>query len=583
MALADYTLSVQQAINNEERRRMAGSAAILLLAEWVVWAWIHNIQRLLRYYTPVPYLDYWRTALLLRFYQTFQYHVFWLQHNEHRIFCQEIVFATDYLLLHGRQVLPIALSLACYLASWVVLAWAFGSDARVPGRVRVTGVLLAGVVLGWEGSAVVLVNPFLLQWTLPTIAAILSLWFIVRLKETGNNAYLSAVIVAAAIATYSSGNGILVWPIVIGGALMLSIGRGKILVIACSGTVLIGIYFIGYRFTKSLSVMNLVRHPVYLLQFIGSYLAMPFSAVTPYWLGSALGIAAMCATAGLAVIAARAGLAKTRAGIVLFGTYLYMVLTALMIAAGRMDPAQVGIGNAKYSRYVIEPLMAWAVLVLLCVWVCSRSVRRAVWAYAIVAAFGALALIGFSRLGGWLGERDVEFANVQLGAVAVQNGVFDRTAVLYLFPWKPENVQIWSEALRQNGLSVFYKGYWRALGHPVSGVRPLAAGVPGEVTEVTPVTGGVEVVGWADWAELRQTGGWVLLANESGEMVGLGRRLPAGLPMALRNGRTPERLSWVGFVNAKYQAASVRAYVVSKRGLLPLEGSVAVPIYHTNG
>jgi hypothetical protein len=42
-------------------------------------------------------------------------------------------------------------------------------------------------------------------------------------------------------------------------------------------------------------------------------------------------------------------------------------------------------------------------------------------------------------------------------------------------------------------------------------------------------------------------------------------------------------LSWVGFVNAKYQAAKLRAYVVTKRGLVPLAGEVAVPIYHTSG
>ena len=162
--------------------RSARTLGIVALAGWFVWTWVLNIERLLRYYTPAPYLDYWRTAQMLWMYETFTFRVLWMQHNEHRIVFPEIVFATDYFLLHGRQMLPIAVSFACYFGCWLVFVWAFGSDAAVPSRVRMCGALLAGVIIGWEGSAAILVNPFLLQWTLTWVAAMLSLLFLVRLK-----------------------------------------------------------------------------------------------------------------------------------------------------------------------------------------------------------------------------------------------------------------------------------------------------------------------------------------------------------------------------------------------------------------
>lgn len=566
-----------------DRRRTLTAFAIAVLVAWFVWTWGLTIERLLRYYTPAPYLDYWRTAQMLQSYQTFAFHVFWIQHNEHRILVQEIVFALDSLVLHGKQILPLALSFACYVVSWIALVWAFWSDRQAPGPVRLGGALVAGIVMGWQGSAVILANSFLLQWTLSEAAVILSLTFLMRLKESGRNRYLVGVSVFAVIATYSTANGLLAWPMLLAGALILSIRRAQLIALTCVGIVSIAVFFIGYQFTSRLSVMNLIRHPVYLLEFLGSYLAVPFSVVGPVWFGAALGIAAMCILAVLAVVAARLGLVTSRPAMVLFGSYLYAVMTGVLIAAGRMDPELVDIANAKYSRYIGQPLVAWAAFILLCVWLCARLKRRMAEPYVLMLVFSALILIGFSKLDGWLRDRDAEFVNIQLGALAMQNDVYDEGALLYLFPWRPATVEIWSRGLRDSHLSVFYKSYRGWLGHPVNSFGlSRQPRVPGEITYASPVAGGLELAGWVEWSQLRNSSGWLLLVSDTGQIVGIGRKLPAGFPRAVRNLRTPESLGWVGFVNSKYAAASLRAYVIAKQGLVPLEGSIAVPIYHTS-
>ena len=77
--------------------------AIAVLCAWLAFTWFQTIERIARYYTPLPVEDYWRTAAFLQSYQRFDFRVLWQQHNEHRIVFPELVFAADYLLLHGQQ------------------------------------------------------------------------------------------------------------------------------------------------------------------------------------------------------------------------------------------------------------------------------------------------------------------------------------------------------------------------------------------------------------------------------------------------------------------------------------------------
>lgn len=550
---------------------------LLVLCGWLAFTWYQTVYRMVRYYTPLPAWDYWRTAAFVRFYQAFDFRILWRQHNEHRIVFPEIVFAADYLLLRGRQVLPLTISFLCYMGSWLVLGWTFARYASVPKLVRTIGILLAGIIIGWQGSAVVLADTFLLQWTLLQLAVLLSLVLLARLKETAANTDLAAVIVCAVIATYSSGNGLLLWPVLLAAALLLSIGRRHILVLAIAAIVSIGVYFIGYQFVGRLSIAELLTHPGYLLEFIGAYLSMPFGEIKTTEFGVTVGLLSLASTVFFAVAAIRNRLLASRLGIVLFGWYLFMLLTILLTAAGRMNLNDRTFSAAKANRYLTGPLVTWAVFILLALWLSSRLGWRLARPYAIAFVVAVLLLVGLPKLRWWLHGSDEGHAKEEMEALAIELDIQDPNVELGVF-LDPPAVPFWSKSLREQHLSVFYRARSKWLGKAASSFGRLQDSfVPGEITYTFPVLDGVEVAGWADESRLRGSRGWILLANESGQIVGFGRKLPAGFPGALENPRTPSALGWVGFVNLKYSTKAFSAYVIDQRGLFPIQGSAGVP------
>lgn len=554
----------------------AGVLAVFVLAGWFVFSWFQTINHILRDYTPVPRWDYWSTASHLRFYRAFDLRVLWMQHNDHRIVFPEIVFATDLLLLHGRQLLPIALSLLCYFGNWVVLGWAFWSVESIPKSLRTAAVLLAGVLIGWQGSAFNIADSFLLQWTLTQIAALLSLAFLVRLQETLNRRYLAGAILSSVVATYSSANGLMLWPVLIAAALVLSLRRTEIFALLAAAVLSIGLYFVGFKFSGTLSLKHLLLHPIYLVQFVGCYLSMPFGALKSPRFGMHLGVTAMCLVLCIAFLAFRSRFLHSRAGIVLFGFYAFIALTALLTAAGRMNPTDPGFVAAKALRYVSGPFVAWGVFILLCIWFSSRWRRAA--GYAAALMFGVLLLLALPKLRWWMQAQETQFTRAQLAALAMEQGIYDPSTILGVFP-DPISPELWSKDLRDNHLSVFYKGHAKWFGRPAEQfAQKVNAVVPGQVTYTLPVRDGLEVAGWFDTSDTNfRHVQWLLFANEAGQIVGFGRKLPAGLPDSIDSPHIPRSLAWAGFINLKYPVKTFTTFVIDKRGLVRLEGCSSVP------
>ena len=135
------------------RANLLQAVLLLGLGVWAAAHWVETVAAVIRYYTPLPVWDYWRTVIFLPNYRALDVSVLWHQHNEHRIVFPEILFALDYLLLRGRQLLPLALNFLCYISTWLVLAWALSSDRTIPAWTRAAAILLAGVIMGWQGSA----------------------------------------------------------------------------------------------------------------------------------------------------------------------------------------------------------------------------------------------------------------------------------------------------------------------------------------------------------------------------------------------------------------------------------------------
>lgn|GEM_PF-1927235 len=570
-----------------------GTMVLLLLVclmAWMAFNWFETVQRIVHCYTAAPVEDYWRVAGNLHSYRAFDLRVLWMQHNEHRIVFPEIVFALDMLLWRGRLILPLAVSFLCYLSIWIVLAQTLFTDRSLSFRARMAAVLLAGIIVGWKGSATVLATPFLLNWTLMQAGVVLSLALLSRAKHAATNVCLILAIAAAVVATYSSGNALLLWPLLLAAGWVLRLTKRRMTALGIAAAASIGLYFIGYNFSDNLNIKNLVLHPLYFLGFLGTYLSMPFGGLdfNDPWImkspqfGVCIGLIGLSIVVILFVIAVRARLVATQPGIVLFGCYAFTLLSAALTAAGRMDPTDSGFNAAKVTRYLTLPLVNWAIFVLLCLWLAFRFQWKIFHPAAIAFLVAVLVFVGFLKLRWWVEASNDEFAREQMAELSLEDGLSDPGLIRKIFP-DPSYVYRCLPELRQGHLSAYHSNRAKWLGRPVGQFsKILSSGGSGEITFAFPVRSGIEVGGWADTYSRGTEFRWIVLGNENGRIVGFGERLPAGFPEELRSLRMPPSLAWVGFVNLKVKTKAISAYIVDprRRGLFPIAESLAVPEVH---
>jgi len=534
------------------------------------------VQRIVHYYTPLPIWDYWNVVQHLERYRALDFRVLWQQHNEHRIVFPEIVFAVDMLLAHGRQILPLAISFVCYFCTWLLMSWTVFSDRSLSRTIRYTAILLSGVVIGWQGSAIALGIPFLLQWTLTQFASVLALALLYPLKQTARIIYLIGTITCATIATYSSGNGMLLWLLILAAGFVLSLDKRFVLVLAIAGIANVSLYFVGYHLRGGLDLRNLFSHPFYLVWFLSSYVSMPFCMLGRAQFGVWVGLANLLLFFALLAIAARTRLLASAPSIVLFGCFAFTLLSALLTAAGRMNPQDSTFTAAKATRYLTLPLVNWGALAMALIWVSGRCGWKLASSRNIALSVTVLLLLTFPKLKRRLTGDDVFFARQQWAALSIENGLFDPEIARYIHPALPFAKHL-VQQLRDNHLSIFFRGSSAWLGQPVAPrlSGPFTPRSAGAVTRMLPITGGVEVVGWADGSRSQR----MILVNESGRIVGFGSKLLAGFPYDLQSPETPSSLGWVGFINLSFESKSFCMYLIDRRTgkIIPIGVSSAFP------
>ena len=568
--------------------KLRGHVLALLLFVFAVWAvlsGVQTIERIIHYYCALPVWDYWRTVENLSAYRHLYLPILWRQHNEHRIIFPEIVFALDMLLLHGRQTLPIMVSFLSYGLAFAVFAANFWSEKRITAYTRVIAILLAAVVVFWQGSATVLATPFLLQWTLGQFSVVCALSFLARFEQSAHKKHLAYGIIAASVATYSSGNGLSVWPILIAGALLMRLKRSDIGILIASAILIGGAYFIGYKFSKETHLSYLILYPFYFLKYLGAYLGMPFTAITNYpemtvpTMGICIGWFNCLSVVTAGAIAWRRGMLTPRPALVFFGTYAFTLCTIVITAAGRMDPSDPKVVTALAPRYLTIPLLNWGLTILIYFWVFGLGARISKLVPVFAALIAGVLALALGRLQPWLADDATYFAKYQMAALSLQNGLMDDTLARMVFP-SFEFVRVYSRQLQENKLSIYYKYLGRWLGKNVTSYASVSTTpIAGAVAFMYPVTSGVEVAGWADPSNLQRTYRWVILANEQGQIVGFGERFPAGFPRDIPAHSVPPSLGWVGFVNLRYPVQKLSAYIADASGkaLFPLAENVPLP------
>lgn len=532
------------------------------------------------YYTPLPIWDYWDVVAAIPNMQAGHWGFLWQQHNEHRIVFPQLVFSADMLWWHGRMFLPLTVTFLCYTGTWLLLSVAVFRDRAVNFFMTTCACALAGSVALWRTAALVLAEPFLLQWTLLSFAYAAALLALTGMRERENWRAFSACVMAGVVATYSSGNGLLLWPVLGVAGVLLRLRWRQWLAVLAAGGIAIGCYFIGFRSTGSLNIGNLLRHPLMTLGFVASYLSMPFGGLGSVsgrdgliFGGFALGLLLICF-----VICLRRGWLREPAAVVLFSFIGLNMLTALLTAGGRLGVNDSTFGFAKALRYLSVPQINWAALVLLALWTAARLGQRRIILPVYFAV--ALALVNWlPKLDGWTKASATFYSENQLASVSFESGAPDeRLAFAHVFP-DLNLLRLYNTYLEKSGKSIYYRGRIRWLKKPVSRFAPLRSPLPGAVAAAFPVEGSIQIAGWADDAQLRKPVLWVLLADEGGAIRGFARRFPAGFPDSANTPAVPPSLGWAGYVPSDMAGRRVFAYAVDSRklGLMPLGAAFRVP------
>jgi hypothetical protein len=312
-------------------------------------------------YSPVPFADFWSQFSFLEpaLDGDIRLADLWAQVNEHRILVARLQFLVDYALFDGTFVFlfaAIVVSSLLLAATYAAIAWRETRD----------GVITLGVSSAASIAALSPVADENLTWSyqvqfvqvfLFATAAVAAL--AVAARASGGRTWLwtGGSVLAAAAATYSMANGLLVWPVLVVLALALRLPRAVVLAVGLAGAALTASYLWQLEFTTRSSLDDPVRLLGYAAAYLGSALQETSTAV-----------AISAGTAGLAllgVLCAQVWRRRTDPGVALpfgAGVGCFVLLTALQTAAGRLSLFEVS--QALSPRYALGSFTFWLALLV---------------------------------------------------------------------------------------------------------------------------------------------------------------------------------------------------------------------------
>lgn len=481
-----------------------------------------------------------------------------------------MVYSLDYIFFRGEQLLPFACNIACQLAQIALLWWLVLRMKDMPLAFRLAlgacGSLFMASAMQVQG----ILGTFELQWYLSDMAAalaFLSLWISAR---TGTWTSLAASIGAAIIATYSTGNGMMLWPVLVTMSVVLGLPKPRIATVAMAGALSIGAYFAGYAFVSQGRAALLFTHPLYTIWFVGVFLGAPLSYVSAQ-LGGVAGLGGFLLVCLAVALAVRQGQFQDPVLVVTAGVCLYIACSAFMIAYGRMDPSDPAVTAALAARYVSVPLTYCANLAVVVGWLIMRLPRGGKLALHLSAA--ALTLVVLVTVVNRQGSYEKTFALEQASAhesgIALVAGIQDLDVSRVIFP-DPQFVLKMAPKIQQKRLAIFAAGRQDWIGRPVDGLfvpgpETLCSGA---VEMVLPVTGGYRVTGWAWDRAADRPPKDVVLTNKAGAIVGFGETRHGGYPHNDPARRPPSNWDWVGFAQAAGLSGTIQAYAIVHNGLM---------------
>lgn len=457
-----------------------------------------------RGHSAVPFWDMWHGYLDFYFrVRDGDGSAWWAQHNEHRIVLARLLFWIDLAWFRGSVWFLIAMNYVLVLAACLTFrlcmrerapAWA-GSK---PGTL--VALLAYGALFSWVQRDN-LTWGFQSQFFLAQLVPLLALYHLQRATHDGpgtqRHFVLACLLGAASIATMA--NGIAALPMLCVYAVLLRMGRTRVVILLVLSAVCAGAYLADYRQVDARTTPSAAwQQPLQFVQYVLMYLGSPFH----HWFKLRSEAAVQCFGLLLLLLGAAKAWQVLRhprqhaLEVALLAFLAYITATAAATGSGRL--AMEGLQQATTSRYTTPAVMAWvALLVLYLPWVLRQL---AAWRHHVVWPMLVLALGMLAAQ--WPATRSVraQLFEREVGALALALGVADPLQVRTMFYDPEEGLRLARRALDEN-LSVFGQPILHGVDQAIGQARDLptspacAAGLV-EMSAISPAGRYLRVRGW---------------------------------------------------------------------------------------
>lgn len=547
---------------------------------------------LLALYVDYFFWDEWNVLVRFSLYtfdrNPYAWSILWEPHFSHRLVVLKLLSLSNFVMFGGNQ-LPLLL-LAWFtqlglLAIMVRHAWQHSITSAT--------ILLSTLFL----SLLLFVPTMMLAWLWPMcLQQVLTVFFYcAAMNRVANRPYASigeniVTVSFAVLCTFSSGNGLVVWPAWILKALLIRAPRTQTLLPLLIGGVTMGVYFAGMPVEpageNSASLSEVI---LYVLAFLGSPLGNGS-------MDSAVALGA-CAMVLYATVFVWAMWKRSNAAINAVSYGWLAIASALAGAGFRIGSG--GVEQALVARYVPLAIPLWASIVLGCGCLIRDSKTR----NSLFVLIAVLAVRAYFHL---LGPGPIDphafqgakHSYVRVAHDALMQGVFITSAsnpYVNLFP-SPSGVLDGILHLRQYSAGPFrIDRAGTQLGVNISAVGTVCHDCDslGELRSIDNIFVGVDPckVGFEKGVIARGVISGnsnaieeIVLANAEGMVVGFGfpvGQFRFGLDPTVVN--TSSSRSWTGYVSGKGVSAdatsrSIRAFARTRKvsRLIPMSGEIAV-------
>lgn len=484
----------------------------------------------------------------------YAWNILWEPHFSHRLVVLKLLSAANFHVFGGNQ-LPLLL-LAWLVQIGLLVVLVTGKHMRhVPSTLVAGGSVCLSLLLFSPAMTLAWVWPVCLQQILTTL---FFCWTMIQIGQIGQRSNWIMTSILAILCTYSSGNGVIVWPACFLLGLMIRIPAKQLILLATIGgfTLLSFFHDLPVERIDTSGHASLQDRITYILAFLGSPLSLGNLATAITY--GVIGLLLYCT---LFLTALRQHHVES----IISLSFAWLSIGSAYAGAGyRIGDG--GIEQALVDRYVPLSLPFWASILLACLCIPSFPKLRVV----TLAGVGALSLLSYLPL---LGPdpidpkafRESSHSLVRVAYEALREGVLVTSATnpyVNLFP-SPVGVLDGLADMRQNSIGPFRQPPWYTtrlgtglgdFGSVCDDCTPAGSldAVEAPFGDINPCREGIEKGAIARGIltvpsnHVRE----ILLVNARGQVVGLG--FPIGQfrfgwdPTAIIR---PKERRWIGFVS----------------------------------